>query len=66
MIVTGEGGSCEKDLRLIDREFQRRGEELQKERSENLSLEVRGGRERQRWLEEQILPVGLIVIRLCR
>ena len=39
MSMVGEG-SCEKDLRLVGREFQRRGEELRKERSENLSLEV--------------------------
>ena len=31
----------EKDLRLIDREFQRQGEELWKDRSDNLSLDVR-------------------------
>ena len=46
--VIGECGSCEKDLRLIDREFQRRGEILWRERSENLTLEVRNERERQR------------------
>ena len=39
-------GSCEKDLRLIAKEFQRQGEELQKERSENFSLEVKGVRDR--------------------
>ena len=33
----------EKDMRLMGREFQRRGKKLQKERSENVSLEVRDG-----------------------
>ena len=42
-----EDGSCEKDRRLVGREFHRRGEELRKKRSENLSLDVRGGRERE-------------------
>ena len=37
-----EGGSCEKDLRLVGRKYRGRREELRKERSENLSLEVRG------------------------
>ena len=46
MDLVGEGGSFEKDLRLIGREFEGRRDELRKERSENLSLEVRGGRER--------------------
>ena len=39
-VVGGEDGSFERDLRLIGREFQRRGEELRKERSEKLNLEV--------------------------
>ena len=64
MDVVGERGSFEKDLRLIGSGFQRRGKELQNERSENLSLDVRGGRERRRWSEERVLPVGLILIRL--
>ena len=46
-VMVVEVGSCDKDLKLIGREFQRLGEKLQKERSENLSLQVRGGRERQ-------------------
>ena len=62
MDVVGEGGSCEKDLRLVGREFQRRGEELQKKRSENLSLKVRGGREKQRWSDERVLSVDLLLI----
>ena len=37
-----------KDLRLIGREFHKRGEDLRNERSANLSLEKRGGRERHR------------------
>ena len=37
-----------KDLRFIGREFHKRGEELQNERSANLSLEETGGRERHR------------------
>ena len=37
-----------KDLRLVGREFHRRGEAFRKERSKNLSLDVSGGRERQR------------------
>ena len=41
-------------------------EALRKEQSENLSLEVKGGRERQRRLEERVLPVGLMLMRLCR
>ena len=43
----GEDG-VGKDLRLVGREFQRRGEAFRKERSENLSLNVGGGRERPR------------------
>ena len=34
-----------KDLRFIDREFHKRGEALRNERSANLSLEEKGGRE---------------------
>ena len=49
-----EGWNCEKDLRLVGREFQRRGEELRKERSENVSLEVRSRRESQRWSGERV------------
>ena len=41
-------GIGEKDLILVGREFQRRGEAFRKERSENLSLDVSDGRERQR------------------
>ena len=37
-----EGGSCERDLRIVGREYQRRGEKLRKERWENLSFEVKG------------------------
>ena len=37
-----------KDLRFIGREFHKRGEELRNERSANLSLEEKGGRERHR------------------
>ena len=36
-----------KDLRFIDREFHRRGEELRNDRSANLSLVETDGRERQ-------------------
>ena len=42
MDVVDEGGSCEKDLTLLGREFQRRQKELWKERSMNLSLDVSG------------------------
>ena len=64
MIV--EGGCFENDLISVGREFQRRGDELWNERSGNLSLKVRGGRERQRWLEMRVLPVGLMLMRLRR
>ena len=40
----GIGICFEKDLRLVGKEFQRRGEKLRKERSENLSLYVSGGK----------------------
>ena len=51
--VVGEGRSCcKKDLRLIVREFQRQGKELRKEQSENLSVGVRSGWERQMYSEE--------------
>ena len=36
-----------KDLRFIGREFHKRGEQLQNDRSANLSLVETGGRERQ-------------------
>ena len=65
-VMVVEGGSCEKDLRLVGREFHRHGDELQKERSENLSLKVRSERERQKWLEERVLPVSLMLMRLCK
>ena len=48
MVMVRDGWSCEKDLKLVEREFQRRGEDLRKERSENLSLEMRVVRERPR------------------
>ena len=47
VVMVDEGGSCENYLRLVDRKFHRSGKELQKEQSPNLSLEVRGRRERQ-------------------
>ena len=47
-VMVVEGGSCEIDRRLVSEEFHRRGEKLQKERSANLSLEVRSGRKRHR------------------
>ena len=56
----GVGICWEKDLRLVGREFQRCGEAFRIERSENLSLDVSGGRERQRWSDDRVLPVGLI------
>ena len=37
-----------KDLRFISREFHKRGEELQNDRSANFSLVETGGRERHR------------------
>ena len=37
-----------KDLRLIGREFHKRGEELRNKRSANVSLEETDGRERHR------------------
>ena len=37
-----------KDLRFIDREFHKRGEELRNDRSANLSLVDTAGRERHR------------------
>ena len=43
------GWISKKDLRLRGREFQRREEELRKEQSENLILEMRSGSKRQRW-----------------
>ena len=36
------------DLRFIGREFHKRGEELRNDRSVNLSLVEKGGKERQR------------------
>ena len=59
--MVGEDERLQKDLVLVDSEFQRQGKELQKEQSENLSLNVRGGRERKRWSEERVFPVGLIL-----
>ena len=47
MDVVGEGESSEKDMRLIGREFHRQGKELRMKQSENLSMEVRSGRERE-------------------
>ena len=39
---------------------------MRKERLENLSLDVRGGSERQRYSDEQVLPDGLIFMSLRR
>ena len=61
MDVVGEGGSCEKDLRLVGREFHRRGEEFLKGRSDNVSLEMRVRRERW-WSEKRVLSAGLMVV----
>ena len=44
----------------MGREFQRRREAFRKERSKNLSLDVSGGRERQRLSTDRVWPVGLI------
>ena len=56
--MVGEGGSCEKDLRLVGREFQRRGEELRKEQSDKLNSNVRCGKKRQRWSDEPSVTSG--------
>ena len=61
--MVGECGSCEKDLKINRQRIPETRGKLRKERSENLSLEVRGG---QRWSEERILPVGFILMRLRR
>ena len=47
--VVDKGWRFKKDLRLVGIEFLRRGEKLREERSVNLSFNVRGGGERQRW-----------------
>ena len=63
--MVGEGGSREKDLRLVGQEFHRWGEEFRTERSDNLSLNVRGGRERDtdcKWSEKRVLSVGLMLM----
>ena len=44
--MVGEGGICEKDLKLVRREIDRRGEQLQKKPSDNLRLDVSGGRDK--------------------
>ena len=49
-------------LRLEDREFQRQGAEMRKERFENLSFDVRCRSERPRYSEERVLPDGLILM----
>ena len=48
MTVVEWCASGAKDLKLIDREFHKRGEELRNDRSANLSLMETGGRERHR------------------
>ena len=53
-----------KDLRFIDREFHKRGQELRNDRSANLSLVETGERERHR-SEERVL-LGLIFMSLWR
>ena len=68
----GEGGSYEKDLRLIGRKFDEGRGNMKGTITEfNLGgerwkgeTEARGGRERQRWSKERVSPVGLILIRL--
>ena len=59
-----EGGSCEKDLKLVGREVQSRGEELRKERSVNFKFGGDGWHGATEVLEERVLPVGLILMRL--
>ena len=54
--------SCEKDLRLLSREFQRRAEELREERLENLSLKVIGGRGDRGGRKSELLALCLIWI----
>ena len=39
-----------KDLRFIGREFHKRGEKLRNDRSSNVSLVEKGGRERHRYI----------------
>ena len=56
--------SGEKDLRLIGREFHKRGEELRADRSTNLSLVETDEMERHRWSEERVLLGGLIFMNL--
>ena len=51
-------------MRLGAREFQRRGAEIRIERLENLTLDVRGGSERQRYSDERVLPDGLTFMSL--
>ena len=48
MAVAESCVSGAKDLRLIGREFHKRGEDLRNDRSANLSLVDSGGRERHR------------------
>ena len=62
--MVGDGLKCKKDLRSVGRESRRRGEKLRKERSEHLSLAVSGGREKKKWSDERVLPVGLIFVKL--
>ena len=50
----------EKDLILDGKEFHRRREELRKERSDNLSLEVKGGRE----TDERVLIIDYKGVRV--
>lgn len=45
--MVDEGDNCKKDLRLIGNKFHGRGKELQTERPENLSMQVRCGSETQ-------------------
>ena len=66
MDMAGTDECNENDLRLVGREFQIRGQELRKERSAHLGLEVKAAREPQRSLEERVLTVGLILMRLRR
>ena len=62
----GVGIYWEKDLRLVEREFQRRREAFRKERSENSSFDVSSGKEKQRWSDDRFFASGFDIDKLAK
>ena len=59
------GGSCEKDIKLVIREFHRRGDELRMKLLENYAWDTGWNGEKE-IVRGANLTCGCVLIRLCR